>query len=445
MSASAMSVIAATMKCNPQVLGLAEASAPPVATLDDFTSLLGLNDARMMVDLLKLAVAGRAGDNAKETITNVLVGMAREYNSVACMLLELCVTELEDVAINNNCSLHCAPQPVQESSHPYIDDVSLNGHVKIQGAEMLRVEFDRQCSTERRHDPLTIMDSAGKTVAVKCGREWSDWSAPLLIPGDELKWKFTSDGSVNGWGWRFTVYPIMSQNGQQGSDRDVLSQPSVELVMCLLEPCLPLAPHRNLVTRLAAALAACAQLSSLGAAERMWCLEKLRELMCSPLGKLLDIPAFLQTDRVDSSFFKANLVHSLPQALLRQYEYEDPAVKGEKHLMHSPFFKALVALACDLNVDATSYCADRHKWSWFQRYCLAMRVAAALIHRTQLPATFCAEVQYILLVIIKKILSFFILGGYKNYLRCAAFIRRLSVFIVFMYLFTRPHHSDVNE
>lgn len=49
---------------------------------------------------------------------------------------------------------------------------------------MLRVEFDRQCSTERRHDPLTIMDSAGKTVAVKCGREWSDWSAPLLIPGN---------------------------------------------------------------------------------------------------------------------------------------------------------------------------------------------------------------------------------------------------------------------
>lgn len=48
---------------------------------------------------------------------------------------------------------------------------------------MLRVEFDRQCSTERRHDPLTIMDHTGKTVAVKCGREWSEWSAPLLIPG----------------------------------------------------------------------------------------------------------------------------------------------------------------------------------------------------------------------------------------------------------------------
>lgn len=46
------------------------------------------------------------------------------------------------------------------------------------------------------------------------GREWSDWSSELRIPGDELKWKFTSDGSVNGWGWRLTVYPIMPAAGE---------------------------------------------------------------------------------------------------------------------------------------------------------------------------------------------------------------------------------------
>lgn len=114
----------------------------------------------------------------------------------------------------------------------------------ISGAEGLRVEFDRQCSTERRHDPLTIMDGANRIVSVRSGdiilsfylntsqkvvvrtighttllvstpsgREWSDWSSELRIPGDELKWKFTSDGSVNGWGWRFTVYPIMPAAG----------------------------------------------------------------------------------------------------------------------------------------------------------------------------------------------------------------------------------------
>lgn len=46
------------------------------------------------------------------------------------------------------------------------------------------------------------------------GREWCDWSSELRIPGDELKWKFISDGSVNGWGWRFTVYPIMPAAGE---------------------------------------------------------------------------------------------------------------------------------------------------------------------------------------------------------------------------------------
>jgi hypothetical protein len=42
--------------------------------LDDFTGLLGQDDACMLVDLLKLAVAARAGDTAKETVVSVLVG-----------------------------------------------------------------------------------------------------------------------------------------------------------------------------------------------------------------------------------------------------------------------------------------------------------------------------------------------------------------------------------
>lgn len=51
------------------------------------------------------------------------------------------------------------------------------------GADALRVEFDRRCSTERRHDPLQITDATGKVMATRSGREWSDWSAELRIPG----------------------------------------------------------------------------------------------------------------------------------------------------------------------------------------------------------------------------------------------------------------------
>lgn len=98
------------------------------------------------------------------------------------------------------------------------------------------------------------------------GREWSDWSQELRIPGDELRWKFTSDGSVNGWGWCFTVYPIMPAAAPMDmlSDRTVLSRPSIDLVTCLLDFKLEVTLDKSIVARLAAALAACAQLSSLG-------------------------------------------------------------------------------------------------------------------------------------------------------------------------------------
>ena len=38
------------------------------------------------------------------------------------------------------------------------------------GAEGLRVEFHRQCSTERRHDQLTIMDANSRIISVRSGK-----------------------------------------------------------------------------------------------------------------------------------------------------------------------------------------------------------------------------------------------------------------------------------
>ena len=62
------------------------------------------------------------------------------------------------------------------------------------------------------------------------------------------------------------MYPIMPAAAPMDmlSDRTVLSRPSIELVTCLLDFKLELSSDRNIVPRLAAALAACAQLSSLG-------------------------------------------------------------------------------------------------------------------------------------------------------------------------------------
>uniref|UniRef100_A0A8C3HB67 E3 ubiquitin-protein ligase HERC2 n=1 Tax=Chrysemys picta bellii TaxID=8478 RepID=A0A8C3HB67_CHRPI len=397
----AASIIAETMtKTKEDVESQSKVSGPEPQYLDEFTSLLVPDDTRVMVDLLKLAVSTRAGEKGKDVLSAVLSGMGTAYPQVADMLLELCVTELEDVATDSQSGRLSSQPVVVESSHPYTDDTSTSGTVKIPGAEGLRVEFDRQCSTERRHDPLTIMDGVNRIVSVRSGREWSDWSSELRIPGDELKWKFISDGSVNGWGWRFTVYPIMPAAGPKDllSDRCILSCPSMDLVTCLLDFRLNFASNRSIVPRLAASLAACAQLSALAAGHRMWALQRLRKLLTTEFGQSININRILGDNDGETRTMSftgsalAALVKGLPEALQRQFDYEDPIVRGGKQLLHSPFFKVLVALACDLELDTLPCCAETHKWAWFRRYCMASRVAVALDKRTSLPRLFLDEV-----------------------------------------------------
>ncbi|KAL3277032.1 hypothetical protein HHI36_012394 [Cryptolaemus montrouzieri] len=390
MSTSAMSVIAATLTSHAEVIG-----DGGIAGLDDFTSLLTESDARLLVDLLKLGVADRVeNDQAEEILSSILITMGGSNPSIGAMLLEICITELEDTA-NSTQSMTSAPHPVvQESSHPYVDDVTLKGHVRLPGADALRVEFDCRCSTERRHDPLTITDGTGRIVATRSGRERSEWSSELRIPGDELRWTFTSDSSVNGWGWRFTVYPVTSNHGTRelGSDRAVLSQPSMDMVMKLLDPKLYPAADSPLMSRLSAALASCSQLNFLSANQRMWSIKKLHKLLMGTEENVSSMNLQIQLLKAPDNALGI-LLEELPQALLRQYEYEDVSVRAGLHLMHSDFYKALVALACDLEMDKLPGIIDNHKWSWFRRYCFVARIAKSLIHRMPLPMQFCEDVR----------------------------------------------------
>lgn len=205
MSASAMSVMAATMTHQDEVI-----SGHGFSGLDEFTSLLGETEARHLIELLKLSVAGRTGcASTRQTIANTLVALAMNMPSITNMMLETCITELEDLCTSRH-FLGKMPKPVvQETSHPYIDDVTLVGHVRIPGAEALRLEFDSQCSTEKRNDPLVLMDGCGRVLATRSGRECAQWAPNIIIPGDEMRWKFTSDGNVNGWGWKFWVHAVM--------------------------------------------------------------------------------------------------------------------------------------------------------------------------------------------------------------------------------------------
>lgn len=153
-----------------QVVGALEGDVP--APTDELCSLLGPDDACMLVDILKIALSRNC--ESKETLAKILscksplfrakgiqsaavhrsvvsfelrliAALAASNAAVRALLVELCVTELEDVA-RDSFARRRAPQPVvQESSHPYIDDITLTGHVKIPGTALGGKSLCQRC------------------------------------------------------------------------------------------------------------------------------------------------------------------------------------------------------------------------------------------------------------------------------------------------------------
>ena len=58
-------------------MGEADECGTVTSEVDEFTSQLSADDARVLVDLLKLAVATRAGPRARDTLSRLLTGLAR--------------------------------------------------------------------------------------------------------------------------------------------------------------------------------------------------------------------------------------------------------------------------------------------------------------------------------------------------------------------------------
>jgi E3 ubiquitin-protein ligase HERC2 len=89
--------------------------------------------------------------------------------------------------------------------------MSISGSVKIPGAVALRVEFHPSCWTEQGYDMFYLLNAAGSVVTTRWGGGWG--TACPEVPGQELRWRFTSDNIITGWGWYFTVHPVMPSTG----------------------------------------------------------------------------------------------------------------------------------------------------------------------------------------------------------------------------------------
>ncbi len=92
---------------------------------------------------------------------------------------------------------------VIESAHPYANRAdnrwSVNGS---SGAREMRVVFER-FETENNYDFLILTSAAGDNVTRHTGTKTGQ---EVVVPGDRVDFRLTSDASVTGWGFRARVY-----------------------------------------------------------------------------------------------------------------------------------------------------------------------------------------------------------------------------------------------
>ena len=87
------------------------------------------------------------------------------------------------------------------SVHPYKDSSKEQFDVKVPGAKQISLFFER-FDTERDFDKVEIFDAKGKKIETISGKNDGYFSA--TIDGDSAKITFTSDASVNGYGFDIT-------------------------------------------------------------------------------------------------------------------------------------------------------------------------------------------------------------------------------------------------
>jgi subtilisin family serine protease len=93
-----------------------------------------------------------------------------------------------------------------ESEHPYKNDSKLSWEISHPGAKFLRLHFAK-IATEKNYDVVKIVGSKGEVIEELSGN-LENYTTDY-IEGDKLTITFTSDASVDGWGFQIDKYEFI--------------------------------------------------------------------------------------------------------------------------------------------------------------------------------------------------------------------------------------------
>ena len=97
---------------------------------------------------------------------------------------------------------------VLESDHPYADKANLSFEIKHPGAKYIRVHFEK-IQTERNFDVVKLETTGGELLE-KLSGDMNDYTTDYAA-GDTVVVKFTSDVSVNGWGFKVDRIQVITE------------------------------------------------------------------------------------------------------------------------------------------------------------------------------------------------------------------------------------------
>ena len=91
--------------------------------------------------------------------------------------------------------------PYPQSVHNYANNMDQSWTYTIKGAKALRVSFTADTRLENRYDKIYITDSQGNAIGKEYWTGTELASKAVIIPGDTLNLRMTTDGSVNYYGF----------------------------------------------------------------------------------------------------------------------------------------------------------------------------------------------------------------------------------------------------
>ncbi|OHT15851.1 hypothetical protein TRFO_13669 [Tritrichomonas foetus] len=96
---------------------------------------------------------------------------------------------------------------IDETPHPYENDMKVIHHYDFPGAVEVVIEFDKQTNTEPSCDYLQIFadEEMKQEISPRMSGKYAKWQSPIVTKSQHLTFIFFSDSTVTEWGYRAII------------------------------------------------------------------------------------------------------------------------------------------------------------------------------------------------------------------------------------------------